>query len=318
MPTLGNYISFLYVNLAFIFLIIAMVYFKSAQEIKENWPKYRCNPPYWVFSENISEDFTYCVQNTQMNIMGYMLQPLSSLISSLTKVGGEFSENLNGIRNMISMIRDFLTTIVQKIFGVFLNLVIEFQRMMLAMKDMLGKTIGIVVTLLYVLDGSIKTMNSAWKGPPGQMVQAIGSCFHPDTQVRLLDGTVVAMKDVPLGASLEGRNNEKVFSVMKIDNKHVERPVKCYRIKNMGVNGTDILVTGEHYIWDAELEKYVKVKDYVNCPTECMLDETVECDYFSCLITNKGKIPLGKCLFLDWEDTFMTDRPDLNGERNWI
>ncbi len=308
MPTLSNYMSFLYVNLGFILLIVAMMYFKNVSEIKANWPKYRCNPPYWMFSDDISKDFAYCVQNTQMNITGYMLQPITSLISSLTTMGGEFSENLNGIRTMMSGIRDFVSSIVEKIFGVFLNLVIEFQRMMLSMKDMMGKTIAIVVTLLYVLDGSLKTMNSAWKGPPGQMVQAIGSCFHPDTQLRLLDGRVVAMKDIPLGARLEGIDGARVFSVMRIDNKFVPKPVPCYRIKRMGVNGSDILVTGEHYIWDNIIGKNVKVKDYKNCSTECAVDESVKCDYFSCLITSRGTIPIGQCLFLDWEDTFMKDR----------
>ena len=312
MPTLSNYMSFLYVNLGFIFLVVAMMYFKSAQEIRENWPKYRCNPPYWIFSEDINKDFTYCVQNTQMNLMGYMMQPFSSLISSLTTVGGEFSENLNGIRTMVSVIRDFITSIVENIFGVFLNLVIEFQRMMLSIKDMMGKTIGIVMTLLYVLDGSLKTMNSAWKGPPGQMVQAIGSCFHPDTQITLLNGQTVAMKDVPLGAQLSGIDGGRVFSVMQIDNKFVRNPVRYWRIRRKGVNGADILVTGEHYIWDNIAQKYVKVKDYKNCDTECVEDTSnPPPEYFSCLITSNGKIHIGQCEFLDWEDTFMTDRPDL-------
>lgn len=319
MPSFSNYMSFLFVNVGFVILIGAMLYFKSAQEIKENWPKYRCNPPYWVFSENIGEDFTYCVQNTQMNIMGYMLQPFNSLLSGLTTVGGEFSENLNGIRTMISTIRDFVSSIVEKIFGVFLNLVIEFQRMVLAMKDMLGKTIGIVATMLYILDGSIKTMDSAWKGPPGQMVQAIGSCFHPDTLLRLADGSVVAMKDVPLGSTLrlfserdgEGDDTElcNVFSVMKIDNR--VRRIPFYRLCGQGVNGSDILVTGEHYIWDGAASKYVKVVVYArNHPEVCLIPEPHDSvvDEFACLITTNGKIPIGQHMFLDWEDTFMSNQ----------
>jgi len=308
MPSLSDYFRFTYINLCFFGLIIAMVYFKNVSEIKQNWPKYRCNPSYWILSDDIQKDFTYCIQNTQSNMMGYMMQPFSSLISSLTTVGGEFSENLNGVRSMISVIRDFLSSIVEKIFGVFLNLVIEFQRMVLSMKDMVGKTIGIVVTLLYVLDGSIKTMNSAWKGPPGQMVQAIGSCFHPDTLVRLINGDVVAMKNIPLGAQLVGIDPCRVFSVMKIDNKFVQNPVPCYRIANKGINGSDILVTGEHYIWDNIIHKNVKVKNYTNCDTSCVVDPSVQCDNFSWLITTNGKIPIGHCTFLDWEDTFMTDR----------
>ena len=102
MPTMNNYLNLIYVNLGFLAQITVMMYFKSALEIKKNWPLYRCNPPYWVFSENISEDFTFCVQNTQMNMMGYLLQPLNYMVSSLTSVGGQFGESINNIRVMFS------------------------------------------------------------------------------------------------------------------------------------------------------------------------------------------------------------------------
>ena len=49
--------------------------------------------------------------------------------------------------------------------------------------------IGIVVTIMYILDGSIQTMNSAWAGPQGQLVRAIGSCFHPHTEITLFNIT---------------------------------------------------------------------------------------------------------------------------------
>ena len=122
MPTMNNYLNLIYVNLGFIAQITVMMFFKSALEIKENWPIYRCNPPYWVFSENISEDFTYCVQNTQMNMMGYLLQPLNYMVNSLTSIGGAFGEAINNIRVMFSSIRNFVSDIIQNVFGVFLNI----------------------------------------------------------------------------------------------------------------------------------------------------------------------------------------------------
>ena len=81
MPSMNDYLNLIYVNLGFLAQITIMVYFKSVLEIKENWPLYRCNPPYWIFSQNISEDFTYCVQNTQLNMMDYLLQPLNYMLN---------------------------------------------------------------------------------------------------------------------------------------------------------------------------------------------------------------------------------------------
>jgi hypothetical protein len=129
MPTLKNYFDFILINLAFTIQIFALIYFRATVDVKKNWPLYRCNPSYWIFSDNIRDDFTYCVQNTQINTMGYILQPITYLISNLTSFSGELGTSLNDIRKMLSGIRGFTGNIVENIFGVFVNLIIEFEKM---------------------------------------------------------------------------------------------------------------------------------------------------------------------------------------------
>jgi hypothetical protein len=296
MPTMNNYLNLIYVNLGFIAQITVIMFFKSALEIRENWPIYRCNPPYWVFSENISEDFTYCVQNTQMNMMGYLLQPLNYMVSSLTSIGGSFGEAINNIRVMFSSVRSFVSDIIQNVFGVFLNMIVEFQKIIISIKDMVGKMIGIVVTIMYVLDGSIKTMNSAWAGPAGQLVRAIGSCFDPKTKITLENGKEYEMQNIPLGSVLKGGG--KVFAVLKVDNTKKE---PLYKIKG---KYQDIFVTGEHFISDKLTNKWIQVKDYKNA----MIQPNMILEEFSCLITTNGRIPIDNELFWDWEDDILTHK----------
>lgn len=295
MPTGQNWINFIYVNLGFLAQVLVMYYFTALIEIKKNWPEYRCNPLYLPLSDNMTEDFTYCVQNTQINLMGYIMQPFTYLINSLTSMGGNFSDNLNGIRGMISSIRTFIRNIVEDIFAVFLNLVIEFQVIMIGIKDMMGKLIGIMVTLMYMLDGSVMTMKSAWSGPPGQMVQAL-SCFHPQTLIRLKNGKVVSIQDVPLGSILE--NGGKVFAVMKIDNSG--EPL--YKIKG-GVNNEFIYVTGSHFIYDKGSKKFIKVSESSIATRE----ENITVDWYSSLLTTDNKIQIGDHTFWDWEDDCLTN-----------
>ena len=295
MPTMNNYLNLIYVNLGFIAQITVMMYFKSALEIKENWPIYRCNPPYWVFSENISEDFTYCVQNTQMNMMGYLLQPLNYMINSLTSIGGGFNESINNIRVMFSSIRSFVSNIIQNVFGVFLNMIVEFQKIIISIKDMVGKMIGIVVTIMYVLDGSIKTMNSAWAGPPGQIVKAIGSCFGPKTKITIEDGTSYEMENIPLGSTLNGGG--KVFAILKVDNVKKE---PLYKIKG---KTQDIYVTGEHFVYIKSENSWTKVKYY----NRAIVQPDLIPEYFSCLITTNRRIPIDNEIFWDWEDDGLTN-----------
>lgn len=296
MPSGQHWVKFLYVNIAFAIYIAGVFYYSQVAEIKENWPLYRCNPVYMPLADDIEENFTYCIQSMQTSFMGYLLQPITFITNSMTSMMGGFMDDINNVRAMFDKIRTFSSGILQSIFGVFLNLIIEFQRITIGIKDLIGKTIGIMITLMYVMDGSIKTMNSTWNGPPGQLVKALGKCFHPKTHIKLKDGNVKHMEDVNLGDILE--DGSRVQSVMKIDNQY--ETVKLYIIKGKGVNGEDILVTGSHLVFDNNVNKFIKVENY----NDATLSD-IKTEWFSCLITDTHKIKIGKEIFWDWEDHFI-------------
>jgi len=276
------------------------MYFKSIIEIKENWPVYRCNPPYWIFSDDISQDFTYCVQNTQVNFMGFLLEPLTFITGSLSNMMGGFMTDINNVRYMFSNIRGYISNIFQSIFGVFLNLVIAFQKIIIGIKDIFGKTTGVLVSLMYILDGSIQTMGSAWNGPSGMLVRSLGKCFHPDTSIKLKDGNIVKIKDINLGDVLE--NGSIVQATMKIDNTDIKTYEDLYVIKHNGVNNEDILVTGSHLIYHDGM--FISVKDYNGA-----VKSDIKTNVLSCLITSDHKIQIGNKIFWDWEDHFMKNCP---------
>ena len=301
MPTGRNWANFIYVILGFIAQILLMYYFIALADIKDNWEKYRCNPMYMPLADNVGENFTYCVQNTQMNMMGYLLQPINYMISGITDLGGELGTNINGAREMISFIRTSVANITENIFSVFMNLIIQFQTLTNAIKDTIGKVIGVVVTFLYILDGTMKTMESTWAGPPGQMVRLIsGKCFHPKTKVRLIDGKMVYMKDINLGDILE--NGSKVTGTIKLDNSNPNTSVPLYKINNGADNGP-VFVTGSHFILKkngniTNENDYIKVEECA----EAEIQNSVKSDYYVCLKTHDNKIVLGRNVFWDWED----------------
>lgn len=294
MPSGKNWINFLYVNIAFAIYIAGVFYFNQIAQIKANWPLYRCNPMYMFLADNVEENFVYCIQTMQTNFMGYLLQPLTFITSSLTSMLGGFMDDIQMVRAMFNKIRTFFSSIIQSVFGVFLNLVIEFQRITIGIIDLIGKTIGIMTTLMYVLDGSIKTMQSTWNGPPGQLVRALGKCFHPDTKIKLKDGTIKSMKDVDLGDVLE--DGSTVESTLKIDNRKEKIPF--YKILNEET-GENILVTGSHLVYDKKENKFIWTKNYHKAE-----QTSITSDYFSCLITDTHKIKIGNEIFWDWEDHF--------------
>ena len=291
---------FLFVNLGFLIYVILVFYYSQLNDIKKQWPKYRCNPTYMLLADDIQENFTYCVQTVQTNFIGHLLQPLEFTTSSLSGMMGGFMDEINSIRGMISKMRDFTSSSTKGIYSIFINLIIQFQKITIGIKDTFQKLLGILVTIVNIIRGLMLTTESGWAGPPGQMVRSLGglACFHPETKIKLKDGSVYSMKNLPLGAELS--DGGKVFSVMKIDNcsKH-----PFYKIKG-GVDGNPIYVTGNHFVYDSNQKAFIKVKDF----SEAVIENDVKSDWFSCLITSSQHIPIGEQLFWDWEDDELTKK----------
>tara|TARA_B100000902_G_C27299179_1_gene911775 strand:- start:1213 stop:2208 length:996 start_codon:yes stop_codon:yes gene_type:complete len=306
----------------FIVLLFFNILVVGIKNVKENWPQYRCNPmvmPFAsIFGKDTSENFTYCIQTMQSNYMSTLMQPLDYNFSVISELGSSLTNSINDVRAFFDKFRNMITSLIQNIFGIFLNIIIEFQKLMINIKDLFGKFIGILAALIYTLDGSIITMESVWKGPPGKAVRAIGKagdkinkigkkaskklsklCFHPETKIQTLDGKFIAMKDIKLGAVL--KNKARVISVMRIDNldennNHIE---KFYKVEG-GENNKPIYVTGSHLIYDPILKNYVKVENLRGIKPSILTDITS--NELSCLITSNHSIPIGEWLFHDWED----------------
>jgi hypothetical protein len=272
----------------------------SLTELKNKWSTERCNPaniPYYpMVSENISQDMSYCMKGIMNNLMGEFLQPLTYVFSNLTNLGGNLSTQLQSSRIMVDYIRNSVSSIVKNIYGIFLNLIIEFQVIVVTMKNMMAKIVAIFVSLLYVLDGSVLLVQSGWNGVPGQMVRALGNiklggCFHKETKIELKGGIIKNIVDIKLNDTL--LNGSKVLATMQIANTYNEP----YYLVPDGVNGENILVTGTHYVYDSSLGAFQIVENVIGSSKTNIKD-----DVFYCLITDNNIIQIGKQVFWDWED----------------
>ena len=265
--------------------VLGVFYYSKVEEIKKDWPLYRCNPIYMPLAENVNENFTYCIQSMQENYLQFLLEPFNFIIGALGGMIGGLVEQIESVRAMFSKIRTFIPEIFTNLFGSFSVLTVEFEKINVGIRDMLGKTMGVIITIMYVLEGSIKTMTSGYN-----FVAGIGKCFHPNTKLELKNGTIKAMKDIHLGDIL--KDGSRVEACMQIDNKVDQLPL--YVIKN---DKEDIYVTGSHYVYDFSKSKYVQVVNYSKAKIS-----NVKTDWFCCLITDKHTIPISDEIFWDWED----------------
>jgi len=287
----------------FIFLYIFNLVVVGMQRIKDNWPVYRCQPLVMPFASFFGHDtgknYAYCIQSMQKGFMDDLLKPLNFNVNILGDITSELTGTFDHFREFTKYFRFSMMDAFSNIFATLFNLMVEVQRTVINIKDMVGKVIGIMTTTLYVLDGSVMTMESAWSGPPGQLVRAL--CFHPETQLDLKNGNKVSMKDVELNSIL--KNGTRVLSVMKLSNLDENGTIieKMYRVKRNIKNNNDtddyILVSGSHLIYNPDSKQFVQVKDLPNSEIS-----QVDCDVLSCLITSNHTIPIGDWIFHDWED----------------
>jgi hypothetical protein len=300
MPSGKSYFNFIYINLAFILYIAIVFYYTQISVIKANWADYRCNPIYMPLADDIQSNFIYCIQTMQSSYMGYILEPLTFITSSIGSLLSEFVSEINLVRAMFNKVRTFISTIIQTVFGVFLNLIIEFQKITISMIDLIGKTVGIMTTLMYTLDGSIKTMQSAYNGPIGQTVISLGKCFHPLTKLKLNNTSLINIENIKAGDVLyDGtEKGNRVMATMIIDNNLNHTYEKLLVIPNAGENETDIYVTGSHYVYDDNSKKYIQVKNY----SKAIIQDKIKSNWYVCLITENHTIKIGKMIFWDWED----------------
>ena len=107
-------------------------------------------------------------------------------------------------------VRNMITEIVEQIISIFMNILIEILKLIIKMKDLGGKIMGTMAINLFMLDGMVKTGQSIWNGPLGDVVAFL--CFHPHTPVLLDDGREKKMKNIKIGDILV--NGSKVLGVL--------------------------------------------------------------------------------------------------------
>jgi hypothetical protein len=289
-----------------ILIIFFALFFSSVlgiglKNIENNWPIYRCNPAVMpfagFFNQDVTSNFTYCIQNMQTLYMGNLLNPLNYTQGLLGNIVSELTNAIQAVRAFFNKIRNFISEIVTSIMNVFLNILISVQLIIIYTVDLFHKLIGATFTLGHMVRGSNDTSESIWRGPPGETLRAVGSvCFHPDTLVKKKNNTFCKMCELEVGDIL--KNNSVVRGTMILsnlddNNKYIE---DLYLIPN-GECKNEIIVSGSHLIYDKSMSRFIHVKDS-HLAKKC----DINVDKLNCLITSDHIICLGKNIFHDWED----------------
>jgi hypothetical protein len=151
----------------------------GVKNIKKNWMLYRCNPgiiPFAsFFGHDVQDNFMYCIQNTQSGYMKYLMVPFHYILSLVGSVATQLVKNIQDVREFINRMRARVIKLIQNLFGVILNIIITFQKIIISMRDLMNKLVGIFTTILYLMTGALYTVKSMWSGVAGVLVRSLGT-----------------------------------------------------------------------------------------------------------------------------------------------
>jgi hypothetical protein len=169
----------LLIFLGFITLIVISAISVGIREIEKNWAKHRCNPGVMItagfFGHDTQENFMYCIQNTQTGYMKYLMVPFNYMFTLVGTIANQLVKNIQTIREFINKLKEQILNAIQEIMGVVLNVIITFQKIIISMRDMMNKFVGIFATLLHLMLGCLWTVKSMWAGVAGTLVRSLGT-----------------------------------------------------------------------------------------------------------------------------------------------
>jgi hypothetical protein len=255
--------------------------------LKKNWAEYRCNPIYMpmagLVGQDVMSNFTKCTMKGFHDYAGFIMDPLMAEFSIVNDTLEEVGGAVHSMRGMMSGVRGGFLGIIGTVFGKIENLMSQFQYIIIRMRTLMSRVVGIMASFLYVFYAGAETGGSIMNGPIMKTMSFL--CFHPDTLVMTEKG-YLPLKNVQLGDLL--KDGGVVTSKYLIDGNRV----------HMYMVGRDI-VSGEHKI--RYENKFIPVKEYP------FARRVPEIEHLMCLNTSTNRIFTSSNEYLDFDEITTED-----------
>jgi hypothetical protein len=161
----------------FMILTATTLFSTGMQNLKDNWPIYRCNPiimPIAGFIGDVSteENFSFCIQDTMSALTPALTQPFAYMQDLSTNTLQNLVGSMSSAQGEQSSMRFNFGGIITTLYDTFLNVIIQFNTMFLKLKDTQGKLVGVVTVMLYVITLAQYTFQGMWDGIPGKLIRS--------------------------------------------------------------------------------------------------------------------------------------------------
>jgi len=232
-----------------------------------------------LVGQDVMTNFTKCTMKGFHDYAGFIMDPLMAEFSIVNDTLEEVGGAVHSMRGMMSGVRGGFLGIIGTVFGKIENLMSQFQYIIIRMRTLMSRVVGVMASFLYVFYTGGETGGSIMNGPIMKTVSFL--CFHRNTDIVRDDGLLVSIKHVKIGDVL--KNGSIVTSKYILSGKNVD----------MYCIGDDI-VSGEHRI--RYEKKFIPVKNHPDAERAPYVKELI------CLNTSTNRIYTDKNEYLDFDE----------------
>lgn len=223
--------------------LILMFTLGNLNEIRKNFPRYRCNPLFIPFASNFGYDtkdnFNFCLSTIFDTKAAEIFAPIYQLLAGFVNLTKLVVDVALGIRKLFSNfllgVNNFVRSVRDRIQQLLFNIRMSFMRMQHLMNRVYG-------TMYAVIWMGTSAITAGFNISDNSLVQFLFEfCFDPETPLQLADGSYIPIKDARIGMKLApvsvSAPPPEITSVFEFDGSRTPM-----------VKIGDVVLSSEHYV----------------------------------------------------------------------
>jgi len=263
----------------------SIYYSDTIEEVKKNWPKYRCQPsvmPFaFLYGHNTGENFQYCMGNMFQGSAMEVAGPFAGMIGTFAETVGASMNGINSLRQSVATMGGGINVIFQDFTDRIKNFFFQLRLSAIHMKNLLTRMYTILFSIMYMgLSGMTAASNF---GNTTLFAFLDTFCFPPETEIDVNGKGTIPLYKVTIGDILA-------------DGSRVTAKFHFAGQGQQMVQLGKIQVSTNHYVYQEG--NWIKAVDH----PDAISIGPYSRNSLICLNTDTHRIPIGSYTFRDYDE----------------
>jgi len=122
---------------------------------------------------DVGTNFINCTTKSFHDYAGLSMDGMNSQMSLVGNSLSTITDNLSDMRGMMGTTRGGFMMVFKMVFGKIQNLMSSMQYLMIRIRTLMGRIVGVFASIIYAFYAGQQTAVSAWNGPIGTVARIL-------------------------------------------------------------------------------------------------------------------------------------------------